>query len=802
MQQQRFIAGAQKFILVFIIPFAFFYGISVPYRLYSILSICLCAYLFVSFRRKSRGIFSIALLFLIANGIAYVGAKWLRNGNLYIDTVNIVLTVIYAIFLVYLLCALFTKRNKNPLKDLKLYPQRKEDIARIKEYLEVFNVIGITGVWGSGKTVVVEHLKTDCDMSKKYEFITIDLLSCNLDEVQIAILDELQKILSKYRIFSKHTNQLKQILGSVSFFDKLQGFFSADNTLYKDALNGLKNDLELIDKTIVIVYEDIDRINQKGIIKKIFSISEQLSSDKIKAIYQYDWRNLQQLGFNRQFTEKYIPYVVNLTDIDLFETIKFYLDDLKIDKSILCMDDFKHIYLPVHLNYHFQKKFNKYSTFELYSFELGLRKPKQFLYELNNFLQSNELFQGKDKKRITITYFFIKHFFDNIYEKIVVGRSLMDTLLFEYENQNYTIMQLMENSEITAEIFSEILKNQNNSAILSVLDWLEYNFDVNTIAPCYIDDENNLKRANKNESIDSTIWKLWANGKSGYTDSENAANLLCQNVLNKPSEEQTEAFNDFRKNMFNEKEDNRTIFRLGVNSFISIFQAFCIADVTADDWKRLIDFYFRYEEVSEVNANLISVLTYCDIANEAVYICVLEHFNRLRIVGNLNKFKPYSEFIVKYLRGLSSKGYIDIYDIGLLINNDGIVNVFERAEVADEDVITVPEVVDFVFNKMRKKLEELNDRIPISEVKCNLQTTINFIDKNQELITTKNAVRLGGPPTKIEMRSRFVNQEEYDRLKGLTLSAERFAEEVKNSYLNENISIHEIDRLYQGIEFK
>ena len=44
---------------------------------------------------------------------------------------------------------------------------------------------------------------------------------------------------------------------------------------------------------------------------------------------EYDVENLKELGFDRKYIEKYIPYVVNLTEISLQSLLKVFWDTRK-----------------------------------------------------------------------------------------------------------------------------------------------------------------------------------------------------------------------------------------------------------------------------------------------------------------------------------------------------------------------------------------------------------------------------------------------------------------------------------------
>ena len=55
---------------------------------------------------------------------------------------------------------------------------------------------------------------------------------------------------------------------------------------------GFEKDVRRLDKDILIVFEDIDRIKDPDIVRKIFAIAEKLAGDKIHILYQYEFSNL------------------------------------------------------------------------------------------------------------------------------------------------------------------------------------------------------------------------------------------------------------------------------------------------------------------------------------------------------------------------------------------------------------------------------------------------------------------------------------------------------------------------------
>ena len=221
--------------------------------------------------------------------------------NILISNKSIIVFIIF-LFMVYYIFAfrIFAMDSNDKINNYKLFRERKEDLKRIKEYLNKFNIIGINGEWGSGKTYLLECLQNEKDMKDKYEFVNIYLLTCNLDNLSQILINELEKVLVKYGIYSRYSNSLRKILATNNFIDSLFSSMILDTNSFTASINGFKNEIRKLDKTLVIVFEDLDRIDYANVIKKILSVSENLVGENIKIVYQYDQSNLERLTIKSQ----------------------------------------------------------------------------------------------------------------------------------------------------------------------------------------------------------------------------------------------------------------------------------------------------------------------------------------------------------------------------------------------------------------------------------------------------------------------------------------------------------------------
>ncbi|NFM84703.1 hypothetical protein FDC20_20720 [Clostridium botulinum] len=260
-----------------------------------------------------------------------------------------------------------------------------------------------------------------------YEIVEIDVLSCNLNELQLILIKEIEKIMYKNRIISKYSNKLKKFLADEKFMQKLWNLIFPENYSYSETIKGFKDELGKIDKKILIIYEDMDRISDKEIIKSIFGLSEKLSSNNIKIIYQYDEYKLNAIGFDSDYLEKYIPYKMNLTRMNFFEIIKFVLDQNNIDSNVLQMRDFEFMQ-EYNLKYRYnslQDKFEMNNGIYLNFFNFSIRKVEHYKFKLSNILKVEEYKKFQDT---LISFFVIKHFITKVYKKMNIEQGLVEYL--------------------------------------------------------------------------------------------------------------------------------------------------------------------------------------------------------------------------------------------------------------------------------------------------------------------------------------------------------------------------------------
>lgn len=216
-------------------------------------------------------------------------------------------------------------------------PEQKADLARIVDALKTETIIGVESSFGNGKTFVLQLLK-DQYTESAYEIIEIDILALNLENLWDYLIREIDRVLYRNRIMSLYSARIKTFLSRNSWGYFIADLFGYSVDSYSESFRGMCDELAKINKGIIIVFDDIDRVTDADLIRKIFYISEKLSVDdvgnrRIHIIYQYDPERLRALGFTHEYLDKYITIKIPLTNISFYRKIIHFLNEVNINES-------------------------------------------------------------------------------------------------------------------------------------------------------------------------------------------------------------------------------------------------------------------------------------------------------------------------------------------------------------------------------------------------------------------------------------------------------------------------------------
>lgn len=782
-------------ILTFLFSLLAFYAVDINTIIYLFAAAGIWAFLLVQYSyRNNYELYRKAEMIFVTNFLTFLLLKYVSGYRPIFDAEDRV-CIVYGFLLCLNGCVLYYKKKRESPAEKKtkkiLFTERRFDRDRLREYLPVFPIIGINGPWGSGKSFLVDHLE-----AREYIVVKIDLLTCNLDEIQVVLLNELDKVLKEQGIFSAFSPKLKKILKQGGLIQNVGQLLVRDDISYSEAIAGFRKDIAKLKQKIIIVYEDLDRIDKPDIVRKILGISEKIAGGNIRIIYQYDEENLQLKPefkeFDRKYLEKYIPFIINLTDIE-FSKILSYLFDERADRKLpVQRKDFRFLELPVSAPYSLARNAGSIQS-SLQILDVTIRKTEYFLDEIILFMGKDGIY--RENKRETILFFLIKHFYHDIYRKLTPGCSLLDIFTFSYEGRTDTIVNWLrycKQKDIQINIADVFLSEENKQSAL-MISLFQYQCDIyeveRELEEIVNESVKNIERKNINEQKDRIVWNLLCNGKSEYTDQKIVIDRLQKEVLTKPLEQQKEAFEKLYDDIFhgqcteNEKGDNKTIFRFAVPGMVSLFQANRVAGITGEQWIAFIRFYFKYKDINHITPGLIEGLNYCELNERRTYLYILEEYNNLEVKGNLNSHKSYRTFLNNYLSALSGLGYINTEEVWYMRNTDA------KAGLDASSVTT------YVFEPLETKLLKLKQMIVIPRITDEIALLLQFIEKNKELMKAEKEFERPETKFKTSTESRMKNQETMDSLNELKMDDREFAEKVWDYYERGEITAYEITKL-------
>lgn len=217
---------------------------------------------------------------------------------------------------------------------------------------------------------------------------------------------------------------------------------------------------------------------------------------------------------------------------------------------------------------------------------------------------------------------------------------------------------------------------------------------------------------------------------------------------------------------------------------ISLFQANRVAGINAEQWTKFLDFYFKYNEVTSITAELIECLNYCDLSQRKTFLYILKKFVALEVTGNMNHHRAYRTFLHHYLTELSGLGYIDTGEVVLIRQR--------KTEVLDVD-----EIKDNVIDKLKKKILHLRKQIPLAAIQEEIDLILSFLDKNIELMEKEEKLKVPKGGFKSEIHTRLLHQELVDEIQNRNFDDEEFSQEIEKYYETGELNLHEIGILFE-----
>lgn len=712
--------------------------------------------------------------------------------------VQLYLSLLILVSIFMLLIILPENRLKIQEEKKVLFKERKKDLERLENMLQYCSVIGIDGQWGSGKSFMVDQLDPD-----KYIFVKIDILSCNLSEIQSTLIGELDKVLKQKKIFSGYSPSLQYMLSKNRYIERFSWLFMKNNLPYAKAVEGFSKDLEKVNKTVLIIFEDLDRIDKVDEIKKVLNISEKLVRKNIKVIYQYDGGKMSKKeGLDREYLEKYIPVFISMSPIAFNKIVSYLIHENRYALEVV---QFEFLIREVWQHSALLRQCGIPSLMNKRP-EPSIRKVDVFLKEVNIYLKNNE--HLKEYINVIIAFFCIKNFFYDDFKKLVAGKDVVELFKFKWSDcsgneHEDTFNQLIyslkieekgvEGDEIWKDKIRQIFLEPRNRSSAWILSIFGFQLDVEDRSVLN-DSAKNLSSKNENEQINRIIWNLLCNAYGILTDYRAFVNDFIQYVLRENDRDiqrikyQQLVNRYFEGQDFNgEDRENNTIFRFGAAEMLTAFQALKVIGIDKEWWQRAIDFYIDNLKMDSRPIELIQSLIFCDISDRDVFLYVLNKYNSLCIDGNMNHIKEYWEFLRTYLNALIWLGFIDR-------NKARVLSELNRG------VDTKDHVLKYVFSPLKETINEevafveknLND---FDKGKEDLIVIKKFLDKNEQVMCAEMNLKRENS-LKAEVVLPKTIDELYEELHLEKMSIEKFKKTISHMYDNGEISFVNMRQLY------
>lgn len=755
---------------------------------------------------NNRKFFLFSYVCFLLNMIEFYFIKCDEN-KIFID--NKILVITYIVYFLYFLISsvvlLICKEKNFQNDDIKnLFSERKYDLERVKEYLERYNLVGVDSIWGDGKSFLFKMLQNE--LHDKYHFICISVLSMQVEKVENFVLGEIAKLLDENRIYSTASKKIKGLLKQSFFHNLGETFFGVES--YAEQIKILKTDISKLQKPIILTFEDIDRLDNKEIIYKIFALSDAIHDNNIKILFQYEEKNLLKiLGEDKIYLEKYLQHTINLTKITFERMFNCLLNDGRYKD--LSKEDFNFLTLPIRIPFNLKNLLNINQEFRLFEYGYQIRKFELFFEDIEHAIKNKMFHSLKEYKNTIITFYFIKHFDYELFDILNDEDSFIESCIFSYKDKSYTIIDVINNlaeKQFTDEDIDIILSNDTNRKRLIYLILFDYDFDFlykeykikkeprnmtsNKMDERLIDVLNKSKdfliSAQKNDKIDRLIKNLISAGKSENTDFEIAVKEMNK-VLNQPKELQEEEYKKLSEMMYHGnfyKSGNQTIFRFGISNQFSLFQAFSIYETNPLQWIKLINFFIKPK--SKIKSHTIQILNYCKLDDRDILLHIYKRFSELDVESNLNNTISYKKFIYEYLVALARNGYMII---------DNLYHIQKGTNGEFEKEI----YLKYIFPECLEKISELKKIIDNPSISNELEIIEKFINKNIELINSEKDENEYVP--RIETSSRIEDpiikkSEEYKMLK---LTKTELKRKLEDEYINKKINLYEYKCIFNNV---
>ena len=459
-----------------------------------------------------------------------------------------------------------------------------------------------------------------------------------------------------------------------------------------------------------MIYDDIDRSENKELIRTILYISEKLTSQnntdfpgRIKVIFQYSMEHMEQLGFQNDFLEKFCNQKMGLTDIPLRRLLLEIQKRLYPNQNgVLTDKDTDRLAPYLYLGRMGLLPDERGRAERYLRSRTTIRRAKNMIKSLAGDDQVLPVdFRTSQPNRNTwIVMRYVEQFLPNVYDAMRstnlrdvfclyynVKNETRKVSLFEFVNlkqeHDYYNIDMVLNEDKYPENFERYLVWR-----MLGLDGVCHGKETEQMGPGKSIDLSEFYRRDVRrmriidnldyEDIEQGVHFILAAGTASVNHYIYYANKMVTEVLQQPEEERKRAFQTWAQHMYQEERGVQTIQRLGISVWWSLFHAFAFTskywseNEKRENYCALIQFYFQEEAVERFDQKLLDELLPLWDGMPAgipdIFVEVVTRLVSLSVHVNWNDYENFFVFLSRSLGALYRSGMIERLDPFLIVD--------------------------------------------------------------------------------------------------------------------------------------
>lgn len=590
------------------------------------------------------------------------------------------------------------------------FPEREDDLHRLEEIVDKtdVNLLALDAAWGQGKSFLLQKFQEDREAQGDIVII-IDVLSLRLDNFQEYLIYELDRALLSCGYLSRNSNLLRSIMKR-AHADIFSTIFGKGKKHFCETFYDFQRELLQQGNNIVLIYDDIDRSENKELIRTILYLSEKLTSQnnadfpgRIKVIFQYSMEHMEQLGFQNDFLEKFCNQKMGLTDIPLRRLLLEIQKRLYPNQNgVLTDKDIDRLAPYLYLGRMGLLPDERGRAERYLRSRTTIRRAKNMIKSLAGDDQVLPVdFRTSQPNRNTwIVMRYVEQFLPNVYDAMRstnlrdvfclhynVKNETRKVSLFEFVNlkqeHDYYNIDMVLNEDKYPENFERYLvwRMLGLDGVCHGKETAQMGTGKSIDLPEFYRRDVRRMRIIDNldyEDIEQGVRFILAAGTASVNHYIYYANKMVTEVLQQPEAEQKRAFQTWAQHMYQEERGVQTIQRLGISVWWSLFHAFAFTskywseDEKRENYCALIQFYFQEEAVEMFDQKLLDELLPLWDGMPAgipeIFVEVVTRLVSLSVHVNWNDYENFFVFLSRSLGALYRSGMIERLDPFLIVD--------------------------------------------------------------------------------------------------------------------------------------